>query len=501
MVRVRPPPVPVTVTVAAATSAVAAAVKVTMVLSPVAEAGTNAAVTPPGSPAALNATALAKPFSRVMVTVLVAEAPGSSVTLAGSAASEKSGAAFTVRAIAVVRVRPPPVPVTVTVAGPRAAVAAAVKVTTVLLPVVEAGTNAAVTPAGSPVAVKATAPAKPPVRVMVTVLVAEAPRTTVTLAGLAASVKFGAAFTVSAIVVVRASPPPVPVMVTVAGPSVAVAAAVNVTVDELPVVEARIERRGHAGRQSGGGESDRRAEAAHAGDADRGGGRCAPGDAHAGGVRGQREVGGGGAEHAQVVEDVRPRRAGGGVQRQREGQVGEGRAAQGVAQRIGDREAERLKRPDRSAGQLDLGQELIEDAAGGDVHQQLQRAEEKRVRLLRRLHEVHRQHRAGVAETDQVRGRRIDRRADDVGEADRRGQRERRRALRARGRRRRGSGGGAPAVHRLEPEHVLRRERADDRDHIVGVLGRPAGDPADERRRQRQDLPSSEASTLASTKA
>ena len=154
-----------------------------MVLSPVVEAGSNAAVTPLGRPAALNATALVKPFSRVMVTVLVADAPGSSVTLAGSAASENVGAGVTVRAIVVVRVSPPPVPVTVTVAGPRAAVAAAVKVTTVLLPVVETGTNAAVTPAGSPVAAKATAPAKPPVRVMVTVLVADAPWTSVTLAG------------------------------------------------------------------------------------------------------------------------------------------------------------------------------------------------------------------------------------------------------------------------------------------------------------------------------
>ena len=39
---------------------------------------------------------------------------------------------------------------TVTVAGPRAAVAAAVKVTTVLLPVVETGLNVAVTPAEAP---------------------------------------------------------------------------------------------------------------------------------------------------------------------------------------------------------------------------------------------------------------------------------------------------------------------------------------------------------------
>jgi hypothetical protein len=52
------------VIVAAATSAVAAAVKVTMVLLPVVEAGSNAAVTPLGSPAALNATVLVKPFSR-----------------------------------------------------------------------------------------------------------------------------------------------------------------------------------------------------------------------------------------------------------------------------------------------------------------------------------------------------------------------------------------------------------------------------------------------------
>ena len=44
-----------------------------------------------------------------------------------------------------------------------------------LVPVVEAGLNAAVTPAGSPLALKATLPLNPPVGVTVMVLVAVAP--------------------------------------------------------------------------------------------------------------------------------------------------------------------------------------------------------------------------------------------------------------------------------------------------------------------------------------
>ena len=65
---------------------------------------------------------------------------------------------------------------TVTVAGPKVAVLEAASVKTVLAPVVEVGLNVAVTPLGKPLAVNATLPVKPPVRVMLIVLVPLVPR-------------------------------------------------------------------------------------------------------------------------------------------------------------------------------------------------------------------------------------------------------------------------------------------------------------------------------------
>src|SRR5262249_35060189 len=85
----------------------------------------------------------------------------------------------TVRLIDVVRVRPPPVPVTATVAAPTVAALDAVNVNTLLVPVVEAGLKLAVTPLGSPLALKATAPVKPPKRVIAIATVPLAPRLTV----------------------------------------------------------------------------------------------------------------------------------------------------------------------------------------------------------------------------------------------------------------------------------------------------------------------------------
>src|SRR5262245_44471469 len=96
--------------------------------------------------------------------------------------------------MAVVRVRLPPVPLTVTVERPVVAVLEAVRVKVVLAPVVEAGEKLAVTPLGRPLAVKATLPVKPPVRVIAIVLVTLDPRLTVRLPGLAASEKSGPAW-------------------------------------------------------------------------------------------------------------------------------------------------------------------------------------------------------------------------------------------------------------------------------------------------------------------
>ena len=130
----------------------------------------------------------------------------------------------------------------VTVAAPTVALAEAVSVSVeVALPFAAGVTglveNAAVTPAGRPVALKVVAELKPPVLVMVIVLVPLAPWVTVKDAGEAAIVKFGdaVALTVRATVVVAVRLPEVPVMVTVAVPVVAVLLAVSVST-LVPVV-------------------------------------------------------------------------------------------------------------------------------------------------------------------------------------------------------------------------------------------------------------------------
>jgi hypothetical protein len=146
---------------------------------------------------------------------------------------------FTVRLIVVVRVRPPPVPVTVIVAGPSVAVLDVARVITLLVPGASVGLKLAVTPLGNPLTLNATLPVKPPVRVMVIVLVPLAPRLTVRLVGFGESVKSGVGgwFTVRLIVAVRDRPPPVPVTVTVAAPRVAALDAANVNTLLVPVVE------------------------------------------------------------------------------------------------------------------------------------------------------------------------------------------------------------------------------------------------------------------------
>jgi hypothetical protein len=69
----------------------------------------------------------------------------------------------------------PLVPVMVTFVVPVVAVEDADRVSTVLVPVVLVGLKLAVTPDGSALVVNATEPAKPPVRVIATVLVPLAP--------------------------------------------------------------------------------------------------------------------------------------------------------------------------------------------------------------------------------------------------------------------------------------------------------------------------------------
>ena len=86
---------------------------------------------------------------------------------------------MTVRATVVVRVRLPEVPVMVTVAKPRVAVLEAVRVSVLLL-VALAGLKDAVTPAGRPVAERATEPVKLLRAVTMIVLVPEVLWTTLT---------------------------------------------------------------------------------------------------------------------------------------------------------------------------------------------------------------------------------------------------------------------------------------------------------------------------------
>ena len=107
---------------------------------------------------------------------------------------------------------------------------------------IEAGLKLAVTPAGSPEADKETAELKPPLIVVVRVLLAELPCVTERLAGEALMAKSGvaAALMVKATVVVCVTPPPVAVTVTLEVPVVAVLLAVNVSV-ELPLPGAAME--------------------------------------------------------------------------------------------------------------------------------------------------------------------------------------------------------------------------------------------------------------------
>jgi hypothetical protein len=82
--------------------------------------------------------------------------------------------------------------VTVTLVIPNVALLDAVRVIVLLVPVVDVGLNAAVTPLGKPLALKATPAEKPPLRVIVIALVPLAPRLIVRLDGFAESVKFAA---------------------------------------------------------------------------------------------------------------------------------------------------------------------------------------------------------------------------------------------------------------------------------------------------------------------
>jgi hypothetical protein len=201
--------------------------------------------TPLGNALTLKSTAELNPFTLVTVRVVETLPRSSIVNEEGDNERVKffvPEEALTVRAMVVLCVSEPDVPVIVTVAAPTVAVEEAVNVRVeVALPFAAGVTglveNAAVTPVGKPVALNVVAESKPPVLVIVIVLVPLAPWVTASEAGEAAIVKFGVAvaLTVRATVVVAARLPEVPVIVTVEVPVVAVLLAVSVST-LVPVV-------------------------------------------------------------------------------------------------------------------------------------------------------------------------------------------------------------------------------------------------------------------------
>jgi hypothetical protein len=141
----------------------------------------------------------------------------------------KSGGGVTVTVSVVDPARLPEIPLTVNWETLAAAVLVAVSVS-VLFAAVLAGLNDAVTPAGRPVAVKATVPLKPVCGATVIVALPVLPGATFTLGTEEESLKPGAAATAKAIAACAEIVPDVAVMVTVAGPTSAGAVALSFSV-------------------------------------------------------------------------------------------------------------------------------------------------------------------------------------------------------------------------------------------------------------------------------
>ena len=134
----------------------------TLVPLPLSEEGAKLAFAPAGRPLALRDTLPVRPPTKVRVMVLVGFVPAGNETAAGEAEMVKLGSAVTVRASVAVSVVEPLVPVTVKVASPTVAVFDAMKVRVLPAePVTEDGLKTAVTPAGRPLTLRATALSKP----------------------------------------------------------------------------------------------------------------------------------------------------------------------------------------------------------------------------------------------------------------------------------------------------------------------------------------------------
>jgi hypothetical protein len=212
------------------------AVNVSTLLPVLVVDGLNTAVTPTGRLRACSSTAPLNPFAGVMVIVLVAVLLRVMLMMGVEVVTVKLAAPPTVNATAVVCVKLPETPVMITVAVPAAAVLETVSVS-VLVAVVLAGLNDAVTPLGNPLAERLTAPAKPLLGDTVIVLLPVAPCLMLKLLATADSAKSAAAaaVTVSVTVAVCVRLPETPLTVTVATPTAALLEAVSVSVLD-PVV-------------------------------------------------------------------------------------------------------------------------------------------------------------------------------------------------------------------------------------------------------------------------
>ena len=140
------------------------------VLEPVAGFGLKEVVVPLRMPEAERVTLPVKPLDGVMVTVLVPMALRAMLRLVGEADKLKLDEPLTVKETVVDLVSAPLTPLMVTAKVPMAAVALAVRVS-VLVVVVLAGLNEAVTPLGKPDADKVTVPLNPLSGLTVIVLV------------------------------------------------------------------------------------------------------------------------------------------------------------------------------------------------------------------------------------------------------------------------------------------------------------------------------------------
>lgn len=126
------------------------------------EEGEKLAWTPDGRPLAEMDTLPVRLPTKVTVSATVGFVFGGNVSVAGATEMVNSGLAVTVRVMVAVSVAEALVPVIVRLTSPTAAVLVAVKVSVLPPePVTEVGLKLAVTPAGRPLTVKATALSKP----------------------------------------------------------------------------------------------------------------------------------------------------------------------------------------------------------------------------------------------------------------------------------------------------------------------------------------------------